>query len=177
MLYAIIIKMKSEKHPTKSEPTTTVRVSKFAIIGTILAIFNYLLYTFIALVIINDNSLLWLSSLISTAITVVLAYVLHSKITWKERTPTKVGVINFFIWNALLALAICPFLTWAFGLITPLYTFAYDICQNLHIPFDYNFVESTGIFILVNIVVMVLNFFFYDRLVFGKKSERNKNEK
>lgn len=150
-------------------PTTAKRVGKFTIVGLSLALFNYLLYTFFALVIFKNNELLWLSSLISTSITTILAYILHSRITWRERTPTKTGIINFFIWNALLAIIICPFFTWLFGLLTPLYKFAYNLCLNLHIPFDYAFVESTSIFILVNIVVMILNFFFYDRLVFGKK--------
>ena len=152
----------------KKETTTPVRVGKFFIIGSSLAIFNYLLYIFLALVIIKNSGLLWLSSLISTSVTTILAYILHSRITWQERTPNKTGIINFFIWNALLALIICPGLTWLFGLITPLYDFAFNVCQAIHLPFEYSFVESTSIFILVNIVVMVLNYFFYDRLVFGK---------
>ncbi len=146
------------------------RVSKFFFVGLTLAIFNYLLYTFFALVIINNSNLLWLSSLISTSVTTVLAYLLHSRITWQERRPTKTGVINFFVWNALLAVVISPFFTWFFGLFTPLYEFALQISESLHLPFNFDFVESTGIFILVNIVVMFLNYFFYDRLVFGQKA-------
>ena len=149
---------KSQKSSDQTSPTTVKRVSKFAIIGTILALFNYLLYTLLALVIFNNNDLLWLSSLISTSITTILAYILHSRITWQERTPTKIGVTNFFIWNALLAIVICPLLTWILSFITPLYEFAYNLCQNLHIPFSYEFVESTGVYVLMTVVIMVLNF-------------------
>ena len=146
------------------------RIGKFFFVGLTLAIFNYLLYTFFALVIINNSDLLWLSSLISTSVTTILAYILHSRITWQERRPTKTGVVNFFVWNALLAVVISPFFTWFFGLFTPLYKFALQISEALHFPFNFDFVESTGIFILVNIVVMFLNYFFYDRLVFGQKA-------
>ena len=159
------------------QPTTKKRVSKFVVVGITLALFNYLLYTFLALIIIKNSELLWLSSLISTSITVVLAYVLHSKITWKERQPTKTGILNFFIWNALLAVVFSPSLTWFFGFFTPLYKFALQISEALHLPFNFDFVESTGVFILVNIVTMILNYFFYDRLVFNQKKDEKKNAK
>ncbi len=160
----------------KTQLTTKKRVSKFVVVGIILALSNYLFYTFLALIIIKNSELLWLSSLISTSVTTILAYFLHSKITWKERHPTKTGVINFFIWNALLAVVFSPFLTWFFGLFTPLYKFALQISEALHLPFNFDFVESTGIFILVNIVTMILNYFFYDRLVFGQKKNEKENK-
>ena len=52
---------------------------------------------------------------------------------------------------------------------TGLYSLAYDICTFLHIPFSYDFIQSTGAFILANAVIMIINFLFYDRLVFDKK--------
>lgn len=73
----------------------------------------------------------------------------------------------FFVWNGLSALAITPFFTWLFGFTTPIYEFAHGITTALHIPFDYNFVESTGIFCLTTAVTMILNYLFYDKLVFG----------
>ncbi len=158
-------------HQNSTDQTSTSkRVGKFFVVGVTLALLNYLFYTFLALVIIKNNELLWLSSLISTSVTTVLAYILHSKITWQERRPTKTGVVNFFVWNALLAIVISPFFTWFFGLFTTLYEFALQISETLHLSFNFDFIESTGIFVLVNIVVMFLNYFFYDRLVFGQKA-------
>ena len=69
-------------------------------------------------VFINDNNLLWLSNLIATALTTIVAYIAHSKITWKERHVTKAAIIRFFIWNALLAFLIAPSLTQLFGMLT-----------------------------------------------------------
>ena len=155
------------KKSNNSSKKTTVRVGKFAVIGAILALFNFVIYTFLARVVLKTNELLWLDSIISYALATILAYILHSKITWKERHITRRGIIMFFFWNGLTAIAISPFFTWLFGFITPIYELAFNIFTNLHIPFDYNFVESTGIFCFTTAVTMVLNYLFYDKLVFG----------
>lgn len=147
------------------------RVGKYFIIGLTLAAFNYGLYTFIALVIINNNDFLWLSTLISTFFTALLAYALHSKITWKERPITKKGVRNFILYNIALTIAIGPFFTWLFTLITPLYQLAYNITIAIHLPFTYEFVESTGVFVLTSATTMFINFLFYDKIVF--KNSKN----
>ena len=61
---------------------TGKRIGKFAIIGIVLTLFNFVLYNFIARIILGDNNLLWFDSAISYALTTILAYILHSKITW-----------------------------------------------------------------------------------------------
>lgn len=157
------------------------RVGKFAIVGAILALANFLIYTFLARVVMNSNDLLWLDSIISYALATILAYFMHSKITWKERPVTKRGILMFFLWNGLTAFAISPFFTWLFGFASPLYEFAHGISTALHLPFDYNFVESTGIFVLTTCVTMILNYIFYDKLVFGDQKiilpENNRSAK
>ena len=147
----------------------TKRIGKFTIIGIILTLFNFGIYTFFARVIFNNNDLLWVISIISYALATVLAYILHSKITWKERPVTKHGIFMFFVWNGVTAIAISPFFTWLFSLIKPLYEFIFKISTFLHLPFDYNFIESTTIFCLVGAITMILNYLFYDKLVFGKE--------
>ncbi len=166
--------METEEKIKKSNSTkTTVRVGKFAIIGVILSVFNFLIYTLLARLIFKDNSWLWLDSAISYSVAAILAYILHSKITWKERPITRHGVIMFFIWNGVMVFVSLG-LTWLFGKITPLYEFAYSISSAIHLPFDYAFVESTGIFGLTTVVAMVLNYIFYDKLVFGDKNKAKK---
>ena len=148
---------------------TTKRIGKFTIIGIILALFNFIIYTFLARVVMNSNELLWLDSIVAYLLAAILAYILHSKITWKERYPGQFGVIKFLLWNGITAIAISPFFTWLFQLITPLYKFIFNISTTLNLPFDYNFIESTGVFILTTCVTMILNYLFYDKLVFGQK--------
>ncbi|MBR6505966.1 glycosyltransferase [Candidatus Saccharibacteria bacterium] len=154
---------------------TTKRIGKFAIIGIILALFNFVIYTFLARVIMNSNELLWLDSIIAYLLAAILAYILHSKITWKERYPGQFGVIKFLLWNGITAIIISPLFTWLFQLITPLYKFIFNISTTLNLPFDYNFIESTGVFILTTCVTMILNYLFYDKLVFGQKPTSSHN--
>ncbi|MBQ6149562.1 GtrA family protein [Candidatus Saccharibacteria bacterium] len=152
------------------------RAGKYFIVGVSLTIFNYILYSIIANLIINNNDMLWLSSFIATFITTILAYILHSRITWKERTITKSAIYKFFIWNALLTFAINPGLTQLFSFITPLYDLAYNICQAIHINFSFEFIQSTGAFVLMGIVNMIMNFLLYDKFVFDKTNEPKKEE-
>lgn len=163
---------KSPKNPKDSKDTVDVKTSKHAgrylFVGIAITVFNFGLYSLLTNIIIKNNDLLWLSTFISTAITTIVAYIAHSKFTWKERNVTKHSIIRFFIWNALLAVAIGPGLTQLFSLLTPLYEFAYNISSALHLPFTYEFVLTTGAFVLTAAVTMILNFLFYDRFVFGK---------
>lgn len=170
----------SETYPTEPHDRhkTSARIGKFTIIGIVLSLFNFCVYTFLARIIFNNNELLWFDSIISYALATILAYILHSKITWKERPVDKHGILMFFVWNGLTAFIISPLLTWLFGFIVPFYGFIFYLSQNIHLPFDYNFIESTTIFCLTSIITMVLNYLFYDKLVFGyKKARKGKNDK
>lgn len=160
---------KSTSENFTPDVTTGRHAGRYLIIGITITIFNFGLYSVLANLIINNNNLLWLSTLISTLASTILAYILHSKITWKERPLTKIAIYKFFIWNLATAIFIGPFFTQLFSLITPLYDLAFNIFQSLNISFTYDFVQSTGAFVLTAIVTTILNFFFYDRFVFGKK--------
>ena len=156
--------MKSAKKDVK----TSQHATRYFFVGVGVTAFNYALYAVIANLLIKNNDLLWLSNLIATVTTVIVAYIAHSKITWKERNVTKASIIRFFIWNAMLAIIISPSLTQFFSLFTPLYEFAYSITSAIHLPFTYEFVLTTGAFALTSIVIMILNFLFYDKFVFQK---------
>ena len=153
------------------------RQVKYVAVGLTITIFNFGVYTLLARVIFNNNDLLWLATLIGTGLAAILAFFLHSKITWKERPPKKSGVAMFFVWNGIMTFALGPFLTWFFRLFTPVYELAHNISSFLRFPFSYEFVESTGVFVFASLVVMVLNYMFYDKLVFGsrrsKKTDKN----
>lgn len=170
--------MGSEETSTKEttdikDVKTSKHAARYLIVGICVTIFNYVLFAILSNLIIQNNDLLWLSSLIATVITTIVAYIAHSKITWKERIVTKHSIMRFFIWNALLAIVISPALTQLFSLITPLYEFAFNIASAINLPFTYEFVLTTGSFALTSIVIMILNFLFYDKFVFGKKKVSN----
>lgn len=164
---------KDLEKPEHSKPAKDVKTSKHAarylIVGILVTAFNYAFFAILSNLIIKNNDLIWLSNFIATAITTIVAYFAHSRITWKERKITKYSIIRFFIWNAMLTIAIAPGFTQLFSLLTPLYEFAFNITSAIHLPFSYEFVLTTGAFVLNSIVIMILNFLFYDKFVFGKK--------
>ena len=158
-------KKRAKNHATKNPK----RATRFVAVGGILTIINYILYSVLANIIFNNSDLLWLASLISTSTSTILAYIFHSRITWKERRPKKSGVYNFFIWNFSIAFSLNPLLVQLFSFLTPLYQFAYNISSAISLPFTFEFIQSTGAFCFTTILIMVLNFLFYDKIVFSKK--------
>lgn len=150
--------------------------TRYLIVGISLTLFNYGLYSILSNLIIRNNDFLWAATLISTLVTTLVAYLAHSKITWKERSITKTAKYKFFIWNLILAFAIGPWITQLFSLFTPVYELAYNIFQNMHINFSYDFVQSTGAFVFTGIVTMILNFLFYDKFVFGTKEKEEEQK-
>ncbi len=166
---------KSHNAP-KEDVTTGRHAIRYFFVGVGVTLVNYILFVAISNLIIKNNDLLWLSSLIATAITTIVAYIAHSKITWKERNVTKFSIIRFFIWNAMIALLISPALTQLFSLFTPLYKFAFNITNAIHLPFTYEFVLTTGAFVLTSVVIMILNFLFYDKFVFPKSRQEKSRD-
>ncbi len=167
---------KNPKNSNQKDVKTSEHAVRYIVIGIILTILNYLVYTLLSNVIIKNNDLLWLSTLISTTITTIVAFLLHSKITWKERPITKTAKYKFFIWNLAGAFVVGPLLTQLFSLFTPIYEFAYQIVETLHIPFNYEFTFTTGVFVLTSAISMILNFFLYDKFVFGKPKKQQIEE-
>ena len=158
------------------------KIFKFVGVGVACTIIDYALYSLLVMLFFNgDTSQAWLATIISGVVATFAAYELHSHITWKESDPGKFGIVKFFAWNALLVVAIRPALTFIFGLLTGFYQFAFMVSNGINLPFSYEFVESTGIFVLMTTVTMILNFLFYNRIVFGKKKagelDENQREK
>ena len=109
----------TDKDPkSPKDVNTSKHATRYFFVGLGITLFNYALFAIISNILIDDNNLLWLSNLIATALTTIVAYIAHSQITWKERHVTKAAIIRFFIWNALLAFLIAPSLTQLFGMLT-----------------------------------------------------------
>lgn len=153
------------------------RVVKYTSVGIIATLIDYIIYELI-IFLLGDASWAWLATMIAGIIATGAAYLMHSNITWKERDPGKFGIIKFFIWNVLVMVCVRPLLTLVFGLLTGLYEWVFGTGVNIGINWDYNFVESTGIYGFMTIITMILNFTVYERLIFGKKPQKeNKNKK
>lgn len=145
------------------------QAGKYFVFGMTNTIIGYAIYEVLALTVFRGD-LLPAASAVSGFIGIFTGYFLHSRFTWKGREIGKKVLGKFFIWNVFMFL-VKPLLTAFFrlGVFVWLYTLAFNICQFLHIPFSFEFVSSTGNFVLMTAVTMVVNFLIYDRFVFGKK--------
>lgn len=144
---------------------------RYLVFGIANTVINYAMYEALALLVFTGEQQLWLATLISGTVSIFVGYLLHSKFTWKDREVGKKQLAKFFVWNVVMNIAVRPMLTAFFGLtiFNFLYKFAFDICQGIGLPFSYEFVESTGNYVLMTVVVMVINFLVYDKFVFGTK--------
>lgn len=153
------------------------KIFKFVGVGITVTLIDFLVYNFSLSVLLGgNNDLIWLASIISGVAGTISAYILHSNITWKGRDPGKYGIIKFFAWNVLLVVAIRPALTFIFGVMDGLYEFAFMIASGINLPFTFEFVESTGVYVLMTAVIMILNFLFYDRVVFGSVNKKDNHK-
>ena len=153
----------------KVEKVTANKIFKFVGVGIACTIVDYSIYSLMVMLFFGgDTSQAWLATIVSGVVATFAAYELHSHITWKTSDPGKYGIIKFFAWNALLVAAIRPALTFILGLLEGFYQFVFMISDGIHLPFSYEFVESTSLFVLMTAITMILNFLFYNRIVFGK---------
>lgn len=164
-------KKPENKHSSNAvkQDSTSFKVGNFLWIGIVLTVVDYAIYEILLFTIFQGNiAMVGPAATISALVATLVAYLLHSRITWRARDPGRFGVIKFFLWNGILALAIRPFLAWVMGLLTVIYDFAYGISEWLHLPFTHDFVTSTGVFVFITIITMIINYFVYDTLIFGK---------
>lgn len=162
-----VAKSKSAGVKRRNEKTG-VKAWRFFWVGTALTLFDYAIYEALELTLFQGENA-GMASVISGTVATVAAFFAHSRITWKARKVGKPEIIKFFAWNALTMWVIRPLLTRGAEFLEPLYQFTYGISGFLRLPFNLEFVRTTGIFVICTAVIMILNFLFYEKLVFGKK--------
>lgn len=148
----------------------------FFVVNFCTTLVDYGFYTLTARL-IGDNNYLWVASMVGGTIGTIIAYILNDRITWKSADPGKMGVIKFFVWNGLKIAAIKPVLTVFYRLFGGLYEFGFSISSAIHLPFDYNFVESTAIYVLTTATTMILSFLVYDKLIFKGEEKKDRKKK
>lgn len=148
------------------------KFGKFFGLGIIAVLIEFIVFSIIARILSND--FLWAATIVGGITETITAYLLNTKFVWKKRG--KKEATNFFLYHILKTFTLKEFFTWVFGLITPVYEFAYGISSFLHLPFDYDFVESTGIFGFTAATTMVITYFVCDRLIFAEKADKSRAE-
>lgn len=148
---------------------TGKKFGTFFVVNIVTTLVDFVFYTVLARILGND--LLWLVAIISGLSGAVVSFIVNKKITWRSSKPKKFGVYLFFIWNGAKIAVVRPLLTIVYSYLTPIYVFAFSITKAIGLPFDMDFVESTGVFCFVTLSTMIMSYLIYDRLVFGNKKE------
>lgn len=144
------------------------RVIPFVSVGVGLTLLDYAIYESLVLTFLKDGNFA-IASAISGAIAMIVGFVLHSKITWKDRAVSKFNIVKFFAWNIAVSMALRPFLIQLVNSLAPINNFWYGVLQWSGL--SYNSIVSTWVYGVVAVITMTLNFIFYDRFVFGKDKE------
>ncbi len=152
-------------------------VLKYVGVGIGVTLIDFVTYSLLMALIFSENvDMVGVASVISGIVATFAAYLLHGNITWKTRDPGKFGIVKFFAWNAFMVILLRPLMSVVFKSFTGLYQFGYMISSAIHLPFEYDFVENTGIYLLMTVVTMILNFLCYDRVVFGSADKKQREE-
>ena len=153
------------------------KVLKYVGVGITVTLIDFVTYSLLMAIIFSENvNMVGPASVISGIVATFAAYLLHGNITWRTKDPGKFGIVKFFAWNAFMVILLRPLMSVIFKSFTGLYQFGYMISSAIHLPFEYDFVESTGIYLLMTVVTMVLNFLCYDRVVFGGADKKQREE-
>lgn len=142
----------------------------FFVVNFTTTLIEFVVYSIVARILGND--FLWLATIIGGAIGAIISFILNKRITWKKANVKRAGTWLFFLWNGAKVVIIKPALTFLFATFGPLYEAVFSISGALNLPFDMDFIESTGVFCLVVLTTMVLSYLVYDRLVFCEKENR-----
>lgn len=146
---------------------TSKRVKTFLWVGILLTVIDFVLFELLVLLFFRGTDQASIATAVAGVISTCFGYLMHSRITWKEREVRKINIVKFFLWHTLVFVALRPLLIWFFGQVGGLYDFAYELTKWM--GFSRDFVASTGAYVLTTIVTMTINFICYDKIVFGKK--------
>ena len=147
------------------------KFGKFFGFGVITTLIEYIVFTIVARILSND--FLWLATLIGGIVGVVASFILNTEFVWKDKKAGKSEAAEVLGYGMVKTFVFKEFFTWVFTLITPVYELAFSISSAIHLPFDYDFVESTGVFGFTAVATMFITYFVYDKMIFTKNKEKN----
>jgi len=147
--------------------TKSKRPAVFLAVGVLNTLLDFVFYTFLTTIVFDAKSIVY-AGIISGTFALVCALLTHGLVTWRGRDLDRGTVLRFFVFTGFGMWVIRPILLSLFILIRPLYEFAHSVSGTIGLPFDYEFIASTGAFGFMVIIVLLYNYAVYDRYVFRR---------
>lgn len=148
-----------------TSPTASKRPLIFIGVGIINTLLDFAFYTFLVLTVLRENIVL--AGIISGTFALICAFITHGTITWRGKDLKLDTILRFFAFTGFGMWVIRPLLLAVFIQVRPLYEFATMISDSFSLPFSYDFIASTGAFGFMIVLVLLYNYFVYDRYVFA----------
>lgn len=145
------------------------KVITFITVGFTGTLVDFLVYSVLNRLIFTREDQLVFSGLCAGCVAMIVNFFLHKNFTWKDRTITPKTAPLFFLWNISIVLILRPVLINLFGYLDFFYNICYNINTGLSLPFSFSFIRNTGIYGFMTVVTMLVNFFGYEKIVFGQK--------
>lgn len=146
--------------------TKTKRPLVFIGVGILNTLLDFAFYTLLTQTFFRGAESIAIAGILSGTFALVCAFTTHSLITWKGRQRDKATVLRFVLFTGFGMWVIRPILLALFISLTPLYELALGLSTALSLPFTYEFIANTGAFGFMAILILIYNYWVYDRFVF-----------
>ena len=148
----------------------------FLLVGIFNTAPDFAVFTLLTLFVFRDPSQIAIAGVVSGTIALCIAFLTHNFITWRERETTRYTALKFFLVTGFGMWVLRPILLSAFIQLSVLYESVHAAIAALGIGFSLSFITNTGAFAFMTAVILVYNFFTYDRFTFSKNSRtENRN--
>ena len=155
-----------ENQPSNIPVKKSRRPIIFIAVGIFNTLADFLVFTLITQTILKQN--IALAGFLSGTIALLMAYVTHSKVTWRERSMSRISIIKFFAVTGFGMWAIRPILLLIFSRMVMVFDFSHKILSSFGLPLSYSFIANSISFCLMVFVVLIYNYLSYDRFVFNE---------
>lgn len=143
-------------------------------VGTLNTLCDFICYSILMYIIPQSAFKITLVAIISGTVALGVAYLTHSRVTWRERDKDKKSAMKFFIATGGGLWVLRPLLLNILLAIEGFYAFLYTVSHPI-LPFlDFEFVKNTSAFIIMTVIILFYNFIVYDKIVFKEESNHDK---
>lgn len=142
------------------------RIVIFLLVGGMNSLLDFIFYTVVTTWILPGGGQIILAGLVSGTVALVIAYLSHRYITWREKHVPRSAVIRFFVATGFGMWVIRPFLLWLFSKPTSVSTAIVTLGNGIGVHLSLAFVRNTVAFLAMTVIVVVYNFVMYQRFVF-----------
>jgi len=140
-------------------------------VGLLNTLLDFLFYNFLIYTFFSSTGDIWIVGVLSGTFALICAYLTHQFITWKDHAASRATIVKFFLFTGFGLWVIRPALLTLFISFNGLYQLVHDFINPL-VPLSFDFIQSTGAFGFMVVIVMTYNYLTYDRFVFNKKAKK-----